>query len=57
MNSSRPTLNHIMPGLLCQPEVQATVTVAAVIRSIKPKGTGKGFGDRLKHVLGSGSRG
>lgn len=38
-------------------EVKALVTLVAVIRSIKLKGTGKGFGDRLKHVLGTGLRG
>ncbi len=46
-----------MPGLLCQPEVKAALTAVAVIRRFKLKGTEKGFGDRLKHVLGSGLRG
>lgn len=48
VNSSRLTLNHIMPGPLCQPEVKALVTFVAVIRSIKLKGTEKRFSDRLK---------
>lgn len=38
-------------------EVEALVTLVVVIRGIKLKGTGKGFGDRLEHVLGIELRG